>query len=81
MIKKVADYIHKHNLLREGEKVLACVSGGADSMALLLILDALREESGVELAVVHLHHGLRGQEADNEARWVEEQARILHQHA
>jgi len=76
MIKRVADYIQKNNMLRKGEKVLVCVSGGADSMALLLILYDLREELGVDLIVVHLHHGLRGQEADNEARWVEEQARV-----
>ena len=77
MIKKVADYIQKHNMLHKGEKVLVCVSGGADSMTLLLVLDALREELSVDLTVVHLHHCLRGQEADDEARWVEEQARKL----
>ncbi|MDR2862132.1 MAG: tRNA lysidine(34) synthetase TilS [Syntrophobacterales bacterium] len=78
IIKETLNYIRSHNMLQKGDKALVCVSGGTDSMALLLILDALREELGIELAVVHLHHGLRVQEADQEAKWVEEQAGIRH---
>ncbi|HTG10777.1 MAG TPA: tRNA lysidine(34) synthetase TilS [Candidatus Eisenbacteria bacterium] len=53
-------------MLRGGEAVLVAVSGGADSVALLDVLGALREALGLTLTVVHVHHGLRP-EADAEA--------------
>jgi tRNA(Ile)-lysidine synthase len=53
-------------MLRGGEVVLVAVSGGADSVALLDVLCALREPLGLTLRVVHVHHGLRP-EADAEA--------------
>ena len=52
--------------LVRGEKVLAAVSGGADSMALL---DALRQ-SGVPVAAAHPNHCLRGAEGDGDERLV-----------
>lgn len=57
--------------LSAGECVLAAVSGGADSMAMLDVLDACREEVGYTLEVVHIHHHLRA-ESDAEWRFVEE---------
>ncbi len=44
--------------------MLVAVSGGADSTALLVGLAHLRRERGVTLTAAHLHHGLRGAEAD-----------------
>ena len=46
------------------------VSGGADSVALLRGLLDLRAELGIVLRVVHLHHGIRGDEADEDERFV-----------
>jgi tRNA(Ile)-lysidine synthase len=53
--------------------VLVGVSGGADSTALLLALDELikGEYLDLKLTVAHLNHGLRGETADDDARWVE----------
>jgi tRNA(Ile)-lysidine synthase len=53
-------------MLRGGEAVLAAVSGGPDSVALLDVLCALREPLRLTLTVVHVHHGLRP-ESDAEA--------------
>jgi tRNA(Ile)-lysidine synthase len=53
-------------MLRGGEAVLAAVSGGPDSVALLDVLCALREPLRLTLIAVHVHHGLRP-EADAEA--------------
>jgi tRNA(Ile)-lysidine synthase len=56
--------------------VCAAVSGGADSVALLLALSAAnrqpREALGVALSAVHVHHGLRGDEADADEAFVGE---------
>ena len=62
--------------IRPGDRVCAAVSGGADSVALLLLLHAAnalpRNALGVGLSAVHVHHGLRGEEADADLAVVEE---------
>jgi tRNA(Ile)-lysidine synthase len=63
----------QHSLMREGERVCAAVSGGADSVALLLALveaNRAKESLGVVLSAVHVHHGLRGAEADADEAFV-----------
>ncbi len=55
-----------------GGRILAAVSGGADSTALLVGLHALARELGYDLVAAHLHHGLRGAEADGDLAFVRE---------
>ncbi|HXE08999.1 MAG TPA: tRNA lysidine(34) synthetase TilS [Acidobacteriaceae bacterium] len=61
--------------IRPGDRICAAVSGGADSVAMLLLLhetNALpRNALGVGLSAVHVHHGLRGEEADADLAFVE----------
>lgn len=47
------------------------LSGGADSTALLCCLHAMKEELGLDLRAVHVHHGIRGAEADRDAAFCE----------
>lgn len=49
----------------------AAFSGGADSTALLLCLWQLRDTLGIDLRAVHVHHGIRGAEADRDAAFCE----------
>ncbi|HEY4379632.1 MAG TPA: tRNA lysidine(34) synthetase TilS [Acidobacteriaceae bacterium] len=62
--------------IRPGDRVCAAVSGGSDSVALLLLLHAAnglpRNSLGVGLSAVHVHHGLRGEEADGDLAFVQE---------
>lgn len=62
-------------LIRPGDRVCAAVSGGADSVAMLLLLHTAngqpRNALGVGLSAVHVHHGLRGQEADEDLTFVQ----------
>ncbi len=51
-------------MLAAGDRVGVAVSGGADSVALLHILYRLASDYGIELAVLHMNHGLRGAESD-----------------
>lgn len=69
--KKVARTIARHGMLAAGDRVLAAVSGGADSTALLHLMNAMRPRLGITLAVAHLNHGLRGRAADGDARFAE----------
>ena len=57
-------------LLKPGMKLAVGVSGGADSVALLRALAGKNRELGLVLHVAHLHHGLRGAEADADLDFV-----------
>ena len=57
-------------MLPHGGKVIAAVSGGADSMCMLHILLDLRDEYGYELIAAHFNHMLRGEESDADERFV-----------
>jgi len=57
-------------LLRPGMRLAVGVSGGADSVALLRALVAAAPEIGLVLSVAHVHHGIRGAEADADAEFV-----------
>ena len=72
MEKKVVNYIKKFNMLDEGDKVLAGVSGGADSMCLLLVLLKIKNLFNINISVVHVNHGLRGKAAQLDAEFVEQ---------
>lgn len=54
-----------------GGRVLVAASGGLDSTVLLCLLHELAEPLELELGVGHIHHGLRGAEADADAAFVE----------
>ena len=69
--RRVKEFIRENKMLEEGDGVLAAVSGGADSVCLLLVLNELKEELGIRLAAFHLNHGLRGAEADRDEAYTE----------
>ena len=54
--------------------VLVAVSGGADSVALLNILNRLFDKTTHPLVAAHFHHGIRGAEADRDAESVRQMA-------
>ena len=56
--------LKKQEMIRPGDRVGAAVSGGADSVALLLLLLELRHKLGIVLRVVHFNHKLRGKASD-----------------
>ena len=64
-------------LLRPGLRIAVGVSGGADSVGLLRALAQAAPDIGLVLSVAHLHHGIRGDEADEDERFVTELARQL----
>jgi tRNA(Ile)-lysidine synthase len=62
--------------IKPGDRICVAISGGADSVALLLTLHAAnttpRESLGVGLSAVHIHHNLRGEEANADQQFVED---------
>src|SRR5262245_58122784 len=73
MLSSVLRTVRAHGLLSPGDRVLAAVSGGPDSMALLHALWELRSRLGIDLEAATVDHGLRP-EAAAEAELVRERA-------
>jgi tRNA(Ile)-lysidine synthase len=67
----------QHSLLNPGLRLAVGLSGGADSVALLRVLAEQSTELGVVLHVAHLHHGLRGAEADEDLEFAKQFAEKL----
>jgi tRNA(Ile)-lysidine synthase len=70
VLRQIRQTIEQHQLLAAGETVVVGVSGGPDSLCLLHALCRLRSEYDLVLHVAHLHHGLRGPDADADAEFV-----------
>lgn len=62
--------LRQYSLFSQGDRIAVGVSGGADSVALLRFLAALRPQFSWDLVVCHIHHGLRGAEADRDECFV-----------
>lgn len=77
MLLEVRKFIARESLFFTGERVLVAVSGGPDSVALLHILHGLQNQFSLHLEVAHLQHGIRGAEAEEDARFVAELAEQL----
>jgi tRNA(Ile)-lysidine synthase len=74
LVERLREDLVRHRWLPRRAPLVVGVSGGADSMALLLLLHELAAEFEWALTAAHVHHGLRGAEADADARFVEEWA-------
>ena len=70
MTQRVLDSLQRQKMMHPGDRVGVAVSGGADSVALLLLLFELREKLGLVLSVVHFNHKLRGKASDADEKFV-----------
>lgn len=77
LLEKVRNDIKENRLLELGAKIIIGVSGGADSVCLLKVLYDLKCDYDLELFVVHVNHGLRGQEANKDESYVMELCKSL----
>ncbi len=70
LLARIEETIERHRMLARGQRVGVAVSGGADSVGLLHALLELRPKWGLELVVLHVNHGLRGEESRQDAEFV-----------
>ncbi len=75
--ERIRSRILEQRLIAPGSTVIAGVSGGADSMCLLLVLAALRAQLDFSLRVVHVEHGLRGSASLEDAFFVQKVCREM----
>ncbi|HWS96374.1 MAG TPA: ATP-binding protein, partial [Candidatus Methylomirabilis sp.] len=70
LAQKLLHQFRLQSTTRPGERIGVAVSGGADSVALFLLLLELREQLGIVLSVAHFNHKLRGRASDADERFV-----------
>src|SRR6476659_8852762 len=68
LLERIEAHIRRHDLIEPGGEVTCLVSGGADSTCLWHALRAL----GYRVSALHVDHGLRGEESDEDARFCRE---------
>ena len=71
MIQQVYDFMREHQMAEAGDRILVGVSGGADSTCLLCVLTELEKKLDLQLEVLHVNHGIRGERAQRDAEFVE----------
>lgn len=70
MLSKLLSFIRRYEMVQPGDQVVCAVSGGADSVALLLAMHLLRDKLQITLSAAHFNHRLRGEESDKDAQFV-----------
>ncbi len=66
---KTLEVISKYSMITPGDKILIALSGGADSVFLLYLLVKYKKYFNIELAAIHINHGLRGDSADADEKY------------
>ncbi len=69
MINKIFSFVKKHNMINKGDTVICGLSGGADSVCLLLVLCELSSEIEFTVKALHVNHCLRGAESDRDEKF------------
>ena len=82
MIRRTKDYILENKMIKNHSTVLVALSGGADSVCLLLLLNEIKRQCADELdfalEAVHVEHGIRGAESREDARFASDLCERLH---
>jgi tRNA(Ile)-lysidine synthase len=74
LLERICRTIERYRMFRSGQRVGVAVSGGADSVGLVAVLRELAPRFGLSLQVLHLDHGLRGEESRGDAEFVRDLA-------
>lgn len=77
MEKQVFSYIERYKMIETGDRVIVGVSGGADSVCLLFLLQEYRKRKDFTLEVVHVNHQIRQEEAKRDETFVENLCRRM----
>ena len=70
MLNKLERFLREREMVSPGDTVIAAVSGGADSVALLFALYLLKDKLEITLEAAHFNHNLRGAESDADEAFV-----------
>ena len=77
MLNSVKNAIKRYNMINGETEITVALSGGADSVALLLCLLELKDDLDVNISAAHLNHCLRGEESDRDEQFVRDLCKQL----
>lgn len=77
LYRSFEEYVKAHHLIHTNDEVVIGVSGGADSVCLLLLLRQYQNSCPFGLTAVHVNHMIRGEEADRDEAFVKELCETL----
>ncbi len=60
------NFVQKHQLISENDKIIVSISGGIDSTVLLDLMMELKHRRNIEVAAAHINHNLRGTESEED---------------
>ncbi len=73
-LEKFKNFIEENNLIEKGDSIVSAVSGGSDSVFMLEMLLAIKDDYNLKIIVSHVNHGLRGAEAQRDEDFVKKLA-------
>ncbi len=76
-LKQIEHVINRHKMIRQGDKILVAVSGGPDSVALVLSLLAFQKTFDMSIGITHVNHLLRGDDSLRDEQFVRSLAQQL----
>lgn len=72
MINKIFSFVKQHNMINKGDTVICGLSGGADSVCLLIVMHEISRTIGFTVQALHVNHRLRGDESDRDENFCRE---------
>ena len=72
MIDKILKFMEQYEMIQDGDHVLVGVSGGADSLCLLCLLQELTHIWNYKITVLHVEHGIRGEDSVRDMEFVQQ---------
>lgn len=66
MIDKIINTIEIYSMIKKGDRITVALSGGADSVCLLLVLKELSRSYNITVDAIHINHCIRGEESDRD---------------
>ena len=77
-MQRIITFCEEQHMFEEGDGIILGLSGGADSVCLLMALLELRKKWRLRLLAVHVHHGIRGAQADRDAAFARDLCERYH---
>lgn len=77
MTDKIFSFIKKYNMINKGDTVICGLSGGADSISLLVVLTEISRKTDFTVKALHVNHCLRGEESDRDENFCRELCRKM----
>lgn len=77
MIEKILKTIEKYSMIEQDDSITVALSGGADSVCLMIVLKEISEKFNLDLDAIHINHCIRGEESDRDEQFCKDICQTL----